>query len=179
MSRRLAPFAALLLALAAAPLGLAHEPVGTPKLHCEATAADRAVHDYGPSVPGVLALRGDYALDDCDGDASFWQDGHLDFAFGGAELVASPWGAQWCLGLVVDHAQHPTVTVVDESGEAIPFLVGVERSYEFDFCGDGLDDAYQECLGSCTVAFEAGMDGAYRVYLLGGTRGHIVATPAG
>lgn len=171
----LIPFA---LALLAAPATFAHEPLGSPKLHCETGPADLAVHEYGPSGGLFIGPLFDGASGDC-GAGPLAGDGHYEHALGGTELfywgdTVSDGGSWWCRGVLPDHQGMTTVTVVDESGEPVPFLVGAEQSSIYDFCGDYQDDAYQECLGSCVVTVGHSMDGAYRIYLLGGMRGHIV-----
>ena len=98
----------LAVALAMAPLALAHEPMGAPKLHCE-TAAEWAVHDYGPPAPGFLIWTFiDGSASDCDGTTSVTPvidtqdplnsdiyvdppvadyDGHSEYARGGAWIL--------------------------------------------------------------------------------------------
>lgn len=174
----------LALALLSLPAGLAHEPAGTPKPYCESTDAERAVHEYTLSAAGIIVYLFDGAIEDCGGGPAsilFDGDGHWEHALGGAQVyfwggTVGDGGSWWCHGVLPDHVGMSTVTVVDESGEPVPFLVGAEQSFIHDFCGDGEDDVYQECLGSCAITLGSSMDGAYRVYVLGGTKGHVVTT---
>lgn len=162
---------------------------GTPKPYCEARVGDMDTHDYAPpALEKVVGAPLDGNAEDCDGDGGLDSDGHLDFAVGGAFLLAcdarcgdgSGDGARACYGMDADHRTAPLVRVVDEAlGEGALFTVsadlvdlaapmpGVPR------CGDFEADATQRCLGACVVPFRPGLDGAYVVYVQG-TAGHVV-----
>jgi hypothetical protein len=109
---------AIVAALVAAPLALAHDPAGTPKNYCEVGSAEWAVHDYAPVASGSLIygnedgnLGGDCVsgplgtpcagFDDPADPLTFYVgvcdfnppvadwDEHNEFAFGGAWILVN------------------------------------------------------------------------------------------
>lgn len=223
----------LAAALLAAPLTLAHQPAGTPKNYCE-PLAEWSTHEYGPPASGVLVagfIDGNLA-GDCDPGLSVTPivspsvrdplesevgadvnppladyDGHSEFAFGGAFLLAESGtgaydpagsGSLYCFGEAAHHSQFPLITVTDVAlGSALSVMVGVDNGPGATFplgavtvqpqnptspdasgdasCGDGLVDLWDTCFGSCSPWFPPGMDGAYYVFIQGGTQGHVDA----
>lgn len=195
---------ALVVALAAAPLALAHEPKGTPKTYCE-LFLEWDTHDYVPGIgAGAAGGAWDSNLNDCDGSTaihatpcygfddpndplSVWAgacdteygyadyDGHHDLAIGGAILLAGS-GAWECYGEDAHHPASGPIAVDDAVlGSAASFTVYAERSAEP--CGDLLLDGSDDsvvCIGSCMVPFPPGTDGAYYVFVQG-TMGHVIS----
>lgn len=133
------------------PMTGAHTPPG-PKNFCE-TTSDVPIHDYvgpwTPTGPDVKSLTSGYQIvsangnidGDCDGDTVPGDsDGHMDWATGGATLLAQSWGglfwnweyqdydaiygSQVCLGEGADHVPLTTITAVDSVvGGAVAFGV--------------------------------------------------------
>lgn len=191
-----ARFLALTLAClaAAAPLAWGHSPAGTPKPYCElGMPGERATHDYGPPASGeAIMLAQDGSVPPCPYDDPFW-DGHLEFAFGGAWLLACDHpcgehlgeGATYCWGTYADHAQFPEVRVVDAvltpQGLPVAFTVMADTldntGEPTTTCGDFEVDWSIDCVDVCTVPFPASLDGSYQVYVQG-TSGHVLATGA-
>lgn len=161
MARRF-PLFALLAALAAAPLVTAHTPAGTPNPAC----GDGYVHEYGPGsafpvwAPAFLAAR----------DGSNGCDGHREYAGSGVILLAGL-KSLTCWSEPADHPQFPTITVADVVHPSPTFVIGVDTGPAP--CGDFEDDVSILCVGTCTVPFAPGIDGAYHVYVLDGTVGHV------
>ena len=215
---------AIVAALVAAPLALAHNPAGTPKNYCEGSS-EWFTHDYGPVASGRLLygnedgnlggdcvtghyVNGPSATPCADSDWSFsveedpvpatyvcvnppvadW-DGHNEFAFGGAWLLVTSGpgvpsadpsvgaGTLYCFGAAGHHANFATVTVTDlVLGAGVNFRVASDTSDltgTGEGCGDFQSDNGQDCTGSCPVTFEAGLDGAYVVFVQVGTAGHV------
>ena len=115
-------------------------------------------------------------------------DGHTEWAQGGANLLvlsgsgspsADPSvgaGTLYCWAANGHHANFATVTVTDALlGSGATFTVTadtVDLTGTGEGCGDNLSDGGQECVGTCTVTFPAGLDGSYQVFVTG-TLGHI------
>lgn len=171
----------VIAALAALPLvsGMPYVP-GVPKPFCE-TAADRAVHVYGPGTGYFVWLGLDGSVGDCDGDGAYdpyedW-DRHHEYAQGGAYLVVGAAGTQ-CYGVPADHPSHPFVTVVDDVlGSDVTFVVEAPHGSGPEGECVPTDHAVDaiECVGACRVAFPPGPNGDYVVYVAG-TTGRITAT---
>jgi hypothetical protein len=123
-------------------------------------------------------------------------DGHHEFAFGGAWLLVTsgdgqpdPFngaGTKYCFG---EEAHHPmfgpfsvsdlvlgagaTFTVASDSIALAGDLLGLPPYPPSADCGDYLADHYTDCLGTCSVVFGPGLDGAYHVFVQG-TQGHVI-----
>lgn len=129
------PTAILLCLALLVPVAIAHTPPG-PKNFCE-SFADWSVHDYvGVWTPGyqVLSADGNHA-GDCDGDTvPADHDGHMDWATGGATLLAdngnyANQGAWACLGELADHVPQTPIIVIDAvAGGAVRFEVSADWS---------------------------------------------------
>ena len=130
-------------------------------------------------------------------------DGHAEYAVGGAILLACQTacgvsgvggGTDGCWGGDEAHHSLSTVTVVDATlGSGATFIVGIDRTAATiprdphvvvagdptrllglePECGDGLIDRWEDCVGSCVVPFNAGLDGAYYVFVQG-SMGHVI-----
>ena len=187
---------------------------GPPKPYCE-TTPDWHVHDYGPPATGT-AIGGlaDGNLDDCDrdfnpndpwcvaeevaredlnGDGQVCEkadyDGHMEWAWGGAYLLAehgdeATFGSYVCYGEDGHHPYYGPFWVVDVvlgSGASFEVaadtvnLVGPDPVTGID-CGDFQSDAGSNCVGTCSVTFPPGRDGAYYVFVTG-TAGHVCTIP--
>lgn len=169
----------LAAALLAAPLALAHEPRGTPKNYCEPTS-EWSVHEYG-----VLPLTrhngggvGCGSLGDGHAEYDFTGAGALILAESGTGLPSQGGsGSLYCYGTWADHAPYGPATVDDlvlGSGAAFDVAADtVDVAAVGNGCGDFQDDVLVSCIGTCTVPFPPGLDGAYRVYVQG-TRGHAI-----
>lgn len=172
------------LTLALTPLALAHPGglPGAPKPWCEATAADRNVHEYAARTDGrMVPFAFDSAVGDCDGNGipEDEGDGHLEFAFAGSFLLVADPGAQDCWLDVADHPQHPLVTVTDDVLASVRFTVHADTLDNIPrinpsepYCGDGDVDRVQTCTDSCAIAIPPGMDGSYAI-LIDGVSGHV------
>ena len=120
-------------------------------------------------------------------------DGHNEFAFGGAWLLANsgagvpqppnvPAGTLYCFGAEGHHPNFGPFTVEDLLLAGSPailantiFLVASDTadiSGTGEGCGDFQSDESWGCLTSCDVTFPPGLDGAYVAYVEG-TLGHI------
>jgi hypothetical protein len=190
--------ALLLLAalLAIAPMGVAHDPVGTPKNYCE-DPSEWDVHDYAPVSVRVFNFLGwdGNVVGDCDGDGLGYDfDGHYEWASGGAMLLAESGdgvtgGASACYVTTADHPVFGPFTVTDAVlGSGVSFLVGADTvnlvpPTSGPDCGDGILDATSTCIGTCTVTFTPGLDGAYFVNVgslaFPGTAGHVCTSGCG
>jgi hypothetical protein len=163
------------------PLALAHTPTGTPKPYAE-PVPEWTVHEYGPPASGAsIGPRIDgWALG----------DGHKEFAVGGAYiLVFSGGGAPsvdanesagsvFCHGEAGHHPAFGPVSVfADFLGAGVTFTVAadnVDLGGSGRGCGDGVSDNATDCIGTCTVTFPPGLDGAYRIYIQGVEGGHVI-----
>lgn len=109
-------------------------------------------------------------------------DGHAEYAPGGVWLLSSEIGyplsgTTACFGEGAHHPFRPQVYVSDASFPAgVLFkvavdtinLVGPHPVTGLD-CGDGVDDEFTgDCIDVCSVSFNPGFDGAYRVYVIQG-----------
>jgi hypothetical protein len=209
---------AIVAALVAAPLALAHDPAGTPKNYCEVGSAEWSVHDYGPVAsgsliygnedgnlggdcsgntsvePGVLCVGADLsalnpgdpatAVDvlnsiflgfcgsEIDPPVADW-DEHNEFAFGGAWMLVNDDLTQVCFGAEGHHPEFGPYSVFDNvlmDGATFTVASDTVALVPGD-CGDFESDDSSDCVGSCTVTFPSGLDGAYVVYVQG-TAGH-------
>ena len=173
--------------LAAAPIAGAHldDSMGYPKPYCE--LFDINVHDYGPPATGeLLSDFMDGNPMDCDGDGVFGDyDLHSEYARGGAWVLVDSgdgsYGALACFGEPGHHPSYGPFSVTDlVLGAGATFLVAADTVSAIPnppgqpLCGDLETDVDAECVGTCTVAFLAGIDGAYAVFVTG-TIGHVVA----
>ena len=177
----------LLLAVTlAVPFTGAHPMgVGLPKTVCE-SPRDMPQHEYGPPATGlVIALGQDGAVPPCPAWDPTW-DGHLEFAAGGAWLLACDFscgagygdGALTCWGAWSDHAPSPTVTVDDAALLVVGFEVWADRISLFPQvpeCGDFEADAHVVCVNACQIPFGPGLDGSYAIYVQG-TTGHVFSS---
>lgn len=173
---------ALLLLLLAIPGGVGHPGLsggtlpGFPKAHCEA-ASDRAVHEYGAGTGLLLGTPLDGGAEPCPNGS--W-DLHLEYAFGGAWLLASD-AAFTCWGLPPDHVPGTLVLVQDDglAGRDVAFRIHADRLNNAPRlpgdadCGDLEWDDAMECVNSCLPTFPPGLDGSYQV-LVEGTTGHVL-----
>ena len=116
-------------------------------------------------------------------------DGHNEFAFGGAWILvttgagvpsADPTvgaGTAYCFGADGHHASYGPATVTDlVLGQTVAFSVysdTVDLTGTGSGCGDFISDHSAICVGTCTVTFPPGIDGAYVVFVTG-TAGHII-----
>lgn len=175
----------LLLALAT-PVASSHEGLtgggGVSKDYCE--DADKATHDYGPSTGFILSPPIDGSIEFCPG-ADFENpvfDGHYEFAYGGAYLLAG-WGAVTCWGVYPDHFDFPAVHVHDavlsQIPEAVSFTVAADTLNNVPpvdsgepNCGDFETDFAVDCINMCWLGFPSGLDGSYNVFV-NGVYGHV------
>lgn len=144
--------------------------------------------DFNPTDPFCWAEW--LAGEDLNGDTYVCEpldfDGHVEFAQGGATLPVDSgdgvtFGTLLCLGMEGHHPAFGPFTVTDLAlGGTVPFMVGVDTvdtSGLGDPCGDGLVDAFSDCVGACTVTFPPGLDGMYYVNVgtptTPGTQGHV------
>lgn len=174
----------IVVALVVAPFAVAHEPRGTPKNYCE-PGWETSVHEYGPPATGVL-IYGDEdgnLLADCSGMGIVgdW-DGHTEFALGGARILAG-WEALDCYGAEPHHDAYGPFTVDDLLlGYGATFTVASDTvdllGGSAGPCGDFEEDMSTDCVGTCTVTFPPGLDGAYLIYVQG-TQGHVIASGGG
>lgn len=199
------PFLLLLVSIAlVAPAALAHVPshypvgiAGTPKHYCEDVPREgvfqdeRRVHEYGPPTTGfTLFLPTDGSLEYCPYNAGtdMVGDGHLEWAQGGAYLVAGrdPVKATTCGWPYPDHPAFPTVAVYDLVLTLMPADVGffvfadtLNNIPPLDpnepNCGDLEADFGVSCVNNCGVGFPPGLDQTYVVYV-NGVQGHIVTS---
>lgn len=185
----------LILAVAscAPPLTYGHVPMGTPNSQCEGLDA-RYVHDYGAPATGNLlaqpkdggAVCGPIYLDPLGPPVfSLSGDGHREYAVGGAWILVesgtgqpTPGGAGtlYCYGEAGHHAPYGPSTVTDLAlGAGASYVVGADlddTTGGLEGCGDFETDEVATCVGTCTVAFGPGLDGAYFVFV-DGTQGHV------
>lgn len=174
--------------LMAAPLAGAHldGTMGYPKPYCEILDLD--VHDYGPVATGrLLSDFTDGNLQDCDGDITTPADydQHSEYARGGAWLLVTTgdgtYGSLACFGELGHHAAYGPFEVIDlvlGTGASIRVAADtmsiVPAPPGEPACGDLQADEAAECVGSCSVTFPPGIDGAYAVFVAG-TVGHVRA----
>ena len=169
----------VLLALTLAPLSAAHDGgVGAPKTHCETPGSDTGHHEYGPPGTGFVIFLGlDGAIPPCPYGDTTW-DGHIEFAFGGAWLQASP---SLCTEAYADHTPGAFISVYDAFltafGSDVAFSVYADTLNNDPIpsepnCGDFESDYGVDCVNNCAPGFPPGLDGSYQVYV-SGTTGHI------
>ncbi len=175
--------------LVATPLAGAHldGTKGYPKPYCE-IGVDTLVHDYGPVASGeLLSDFMDGNVQDCNADLVFGDfDAHSEFARGGAwMLVVSGDGNYGTLACFGEEGHHPsygpfvvddlvlldtaTMRIAVDTVSLIPTPPGQPD------CGDLQTDVEATCVGSCSVTFPPGIDGAYSVFVTG-TVGHVSTT---
>ena len=161
---------AVLCALALLPLALAHEPRGTPKLHCESWDEART-HEYLPVAAG-LTVWGftDGNVDDCDGDGTpYDDDGHSEWSTGGAWILADSgdgwsYGSIACFGEWAHHPSYGPFWIRDAAFTSnVHFLVAADLDGGWAWCGDFHAETVQHCIDACTVDFPPGIDGSYLV----------------
>ena len=184
----------LLLALVLLPAAYAHTDgsAGGSKLYCEDLAGDWHTHDYFSGTGFTLSPASDASVPPCAYDPTW--DGHYEFAYGGAYLLAceafcvSPdglvgAGASQCWDTYADHEQFPRVYVNDLQLSAIGLDVAFTIAVDWwnnvppvdpthPECGDLETDIAVDCVNDCQVPFPPGLDGAYLVYVQG-TQGHV------
>lgn len=180
---------ALLTLGLAVPGTLAHDPMGTPKLHCEA-ASEWIVHDYGPGIRASPYLGMDSNVNDCGGGL-FDSDGHREYGIGGALIAVNSGigepssdpqlgaGSEYCAGVAGHHGTYGPAVVVDALfEEGASFIIAADTVDSFGWgegCGDGETDVSTPFVGTdcpCYVRFPPGLDGTYVVFVEGG-RGHV------
>ena len=150
--------------------------------------------DFDPTDPWCVAEE--VAREDLNGDGLVCEaadfDGHREWATGGAVILSDDgdhftYGAYACFGDNAHHPQYGPFTVWDAVlGAGAEFIVASDRSLRTPSsvyatgegllddsavtgvrCGDGLMNRWATCIGTCTVTFPAGLDGAYYVFPLG------------
>lgn len=168
--RHLLPLLLVLLCSTAAPATL-------PKVECEAGPAQTAVHAHQRYPDHGVTLPLDGAPPTCP--VGVGGEGHLEFAFGGAILLADASKADMCWGRAADHAPRTLIQVRDAAqppgGAAFTVYVDVVQPDPVPdemACGDFEYDLAIGCVGSCTPPFPPGLDGAYHV-VVHGTEGTV------
>lgn len=167
---RTTPVVALCLALLTLPGVLAHNPAGTPKVYCE-PQPEWGLHEYAPPAAGLLVsgVQDGNAPGACAPSfPSLADDGHKEFAFGGARILAAA-AAEACYGDIPHHTAKDIFVVDASLGASVTVVVGIDTTPP---CGDLLIDATETFIGGGTVTLPAGADGAYFV-MVRGTQGHV------
>jgi hypothetical protein len=141
--------------------------------------------DFDPTNPVHWAEE--IARVDLDEDGQVHEltdfDGHSEYARGGAWLLVvsgdGTFGSEACFGEPGHHPHFGPVHVEDfVLGEAATFRVTADSVSVLPnppgepACGDLQADEQTLCLGSCSVTFSPGVDGAYAVFVEG-TVGHV------
>lgn len=157
--------------------------IGLPEDDCEEPFVGTLVHPYGPATGRVLSPPRDGAVPPCAYGDGTW-DGHLEFALGGAWLLAAEPGASICFGGYADHDAGTEIFVYDVAfwsvGSDVAFSVASDNLNNMPpldpnapNCGDHESDFAADCVNRCTPGFPPGLDGSYQVYVQG-TSGHVV-----
>ena len=152
-----------------------------PKAECETSSTQTSLHSYGaPGTGFVIFLGSDGSVPPCPYGDTTW-DGHYEWAFGGAWLMAGPM-AEACFGAYADHTPGTVIRVFDmvlsAVGSDVAFSVYADTMNNDPVpsepnCGDFESDYGVDCVNQCAPAFPPGLDGSYQVYV-SGTTGDIV-----
>lgn len=102
-------------------------------------------------------------------------DGHKEFGYLAHALIAVESPVEYCWHETPHHPPYGPVSVIDVLlGAGASFTVYADRySLWYDPCGDFMFDESTDCVGTCTVTFGPGIDGAYHV-VVQGTQGHVI-----